>query len=110
RAREALPTRGLGLQAPAARGCQPVDARPPVVFRGRHFRLDVAVEVEPVESGIQRALADVQAVARELLNPSGEPPAVSGAKGQGLAERQIERSLQQFGSWHVEAPQPSIGI
>jgi hypothetical protein len=94
---ELFPTGGFVGQTATARSRQRVDAGAAVVLRRRHLRRDVAAKFEPMESRIQRALARLQPLARDLSNTVGDAPAVIGAQGQNLENQQIERALQQVG-------------
>jgi hypothetical protein len=61
--------------------------------------------LEPVERGIQRALLNLQRVARDLLDAQQDPVAVRRAERDRLEDEQVERTLQQLGGGG-QAPSP----
>jgi hypothetical protein len=96
RENDAVEFRALDRQAAAAGGRQRVVPRAAVVLRraprGRHPSL----EQQPLQRGIERALADLQHVAGHALQMLGDPVAVRGAGRQRPEDQQIERPRQQL--------------
>ena len=74
---------------PAGRG-QGVEPGAPVVLGRAPGRLDPPVEQEPLQGGIQRALADLQHVAGDGLQVSCDAVAVLRSDGEGLQDEQVE--------------------
>src|SRR5579871_3046456 len=67
--RQPLPLCRLGLQLLTPQRRQRVILRPPVILRSPPFRFDPPAIFKTVQRRIQRALADLQRLARALLNP-----------------------------------------
>src|SRR6185295_14440189 len=67
------------------------------VVRRAPARPDPAAPFEPVQCGVERALADVQRRGRDLVQPFGNRPAVLRLEGDGLEDEQVERAL-----WKLE--------
>jgi hypothetical protein len=97
---ELLPTDSLDVQTAAARRRQFVDSRATIILRCSHLGLDVAAQLEPVESWVQRPLARIQPVTGNLSNTVGDTPAVIGAKGKDLQNQYVERTLEEVGFRH----------
>ena len=55
-----------------------------------------------MERRVERALGDLQRVARDLANPLGDGPAVQRPERERLEDQEIERALRE-----VEMSQPS---
>src|SRR5262249_39010670 len=71
-----LPFPGLRLQLLATGGGEPIKARAAVVFRCAPLEGNQAFLLELEQQGIERALVDSQKVSADLLNPSGNSPAM----------------------------------
>src|SRR5213083_1688539 len=82
--RELLPTGGLAVQTATTCWRQCVDSGAAVVLRRSHLGFDVAAQLEPMERRVQRALACIQPVTRNLPNTVGDTPAVVGAERKDL--------------------------
>ena len=67
-----------------------------IIFRRAPFRGDPSAAFEPMESGIERALLHAQHVARDLLEPFGNRPAVLGFVGDTPQDQQVQSALRQF--------------
>src|SRR5579872_4429863 len=93
--RSTLPFRELSLQTPAARGSERVVLGATIVFRRRPFRSDESIEFEAMQRGIQRSLAYLQCVLRNLLNALRDSPTMHGLKRQCLEDQKIQSSLQK---------------
>src|SRR5262249_25379799 len=62
--------------------------------------LDPALLLEPEERGIQRALVEVEDLARDLVQPLGDAVAVHAAEGiERLEHHEVEGALQDVGFW-----------
>src|ERR1051326_3855336 len=55
--------------------------------------------LETIERGIERALIDLENVARELANTLGDPPAVERCEEEALENEQVESALQKVGAF-----------
>src|SRR6267142_2139854 len=84
--RELLPTRGLAVQTATTCRRQCVDSGAAVVLRRSHLGFDVAAQLQPMERWVQRALARIQPVTRNLPDTVGDTPAVVGAKCEDLQD------------------------
>ena len=71
-AHDLIPAAGLMGQLLAARGGQPVIARPAVVFRRAPERGDPAAVFQTVQSGIERAVLDLQDVFGAVFDGVGD--------------------------------------
>ena len=94
--RKRLPGLGFLIETLTARAGNRVDPRPPVVLGGGHLGSDVAAHLEPVQRGIQRALARLQPILRYLLQPAGDAPAVVGAELEDAQDHKVEGALQEL--------------
>src|SRR5439155_985186 len=65
------------------------------IVRQAPLALHPAALLEAVEGGVERALADLEDLAGELLDPAGGGVAVGGAPGEGLEDEQVERPLEE---------------
>ena len=69
-----------------------------LVLPGRlPFALDVALFLEAVEGGLERALSDFQRVARELLDALADAPAMHRGEREGFQDEEVEGSLEDIG-------------
>jgi len=73
-----------------------VEAGTPPEFGNAPFGIDPALVFEAVQSGIERALIDLQDLPRDLLNALGDCPAVHGFGLQRAQNEEIERALQEI--------------
>src|SRR5678815_3015090 len=71
RAREEAPVGLLGGELLPALDCQAIELRPAPFGRDAPFRLDPAGVLEPVESGVERALVDLKDVLGDLADALG---------------------------------------
>src|SRR3954452_23860663 len=94
---ELRPTGGLAVQTAATCGRQCVDSGAAVVLRRSHLGFDVAAQLEPMERRVQRALACIQPVARNLPDTVGDAPPVIGTECKDLQNQQVERALKKVG-------------
>src|SRR5688572_6075124 len=96
RVHELLPRPGLGAQlCPSHRG-QAIDLGPSLRVGELPARFHPAALLEPVQRGIQRALADLEDFTRQLLDPARDGVPVRGAPRQRLEDEEIERALEQI--------------
>src|SRR5262245_39652757 len=86
--RETTPGGGVSVGLLAARPRQLVVLRAAVVVGRGPARADPTAPLEPMERRIERALAHVERVARDLLEALRDRPAVLGLERQGLEDQQ----------------------
>jgi hypothetical protein len=55
-----------------------------------------SLETPHAEGGVERALVDLERVARELANALGQSPAVERSGKEALENQQIERALEEL--------------
>src|SRR5438270_2497491 len=91
---EPPPTCGFVAELPLPGFRQLVELCLPVVFRRSPLRVDPAAILEAVERRIERALIDLQHVARDLLDPLRDAPAVHRLERERLENQHVERALQ----------------
>src|SRR4051794_15368479 len=60
------------------------------------FSPDPALLLKTVESGVERALLDLENFARKLLNPLANRPSMERFKSEGLQYKEIEGSLNEI--------------
>src|ERR1700694_4343591 len=97
--RQPVPVVRLGLQpAPSRRG-QPVEARPPVVLGEPPVGANPALLLEPVERRVERALVELQHVARQ-----GAPPARRATPAGGAARSPSRATTPAPGSSRSACP------
>ena len=80
----------------SALGGDGVVARAAVVLRRAPFRADPAVEQQPLQRRIQRALADLQHIGGQQADAVGDAVAVLRAARQRPQDQQVERARQQI--------------
>src|SRR6516164_4590683 len=73
-----------------------VDPRPPIVRRHAPDTVDPAVELETLESGIERALLDEELVVGGLLDELDDAVAVEVAPRQGPQNQHVQRTGQRI--------------
>ena len=66
------------------------------------LRLQPSLLLEAMERRVQRALADLQDFAADLLNALGDGPAVRRLERDGLEDQQVERALNEV-RWSAHA-------
>ncbi len=93
---EFVPFAGFESELAAAFGGEAVELGATIVFGGAFFGGDPATFNEAVESGIERALFDLQHVVGVEFDGFGDGVAVGGAKEQGAEDEQVEGTLEQF--------------
>src|SRR6478672_3365904 len=94
---DALELLALGGELLSSGGGQGVVPRAAIVVRRSPFGLDVAVEGQTLERGVQGALADLKHVARQLTDALGDAVSVVGAADEGPKDEKVERSGEEFG-------------
>ena len=85
---------GFELLAPGFR--EFVVFRAAVVIGGAPAGLDPAAAFEAMQRRIQRALLNLQNLARDLMEALGNAPAVLGAEGESSENQEIQSSLRKF--------------
>src|SRR5262249_5114192 len=110
RRRQPLPAAQLALELFAAVAGQRVELGVASQIGLLPFSPNPALLLEPVQRGIQRALADRERVAREELNALGDAPSVERSPGDGFQDQQIERALQEIGRLRHPTPRLSTII
>src|SRR5262245_34304842 len=76
RGRQTRPLRGFAAEMTPAGPRQRVELRPPVVLARAPFSLNPALLLELVQRGIERPVADLQHLARDLTEALADRPAV----------------------------------
>ena len=66
------------------------------------FRFQPSLLLEAMQRRVQRALADLENFAADLLNAFGDGPAVCGLERDGLEDQQVERALNEV-RWSAHA-------
>jgi hypothetical protein len=59
-----------------------------------------------MERGVERPLSDLESVARDPLNMTADSPAMHGLQGKCLQYQQIQRPLNDIGSFWQFQPSP----
>ena len=90
------PGRDLTVQTCASAFGQLVVLRAPVVVRRAPRGLDPSSALEPMERGIQGALANIQCGAGDLMQALRDGPSVSRLERQRLENQEIECSLRKI--------------
>src|SRR5207249_5221175 len=85
---EALPFGDLVAERLASLAGNGVVTRAAIVLGRLPVALEVAAVIESLDCGTERALIDVEAALRDLLNPEADSPAVHVRKGQRLESQQ----------------------
>src|SRR5437016_989034 len=85
----------LPLELLAPGGCEPIEFRPPVVLGGFPFGGNPTLQLEPLQSGVQRSEFDVERFARATSNRLGNPITVQRNHSQRPEHQHIERSLEE---------------
>jgi hypothetical protein len=78
-------------------GCEAIEASFAIVLGCAVFRCDEAVFDEPLESGIERTMANLEHFARAAFNGFRNCVTMHGTKGNRLQNEQIERALKEAG-------------
>ena len=91
-----LPVRQFFFELLAAGFREGVKLGAAIIFGGAPFRADPFLAFQAIERGIERALLDLQDVARDLLDALGDAPAVHRFERESFQDQQIERALQNF--------------
>ena len=86
---------GFVVELAAAERGQAVELRAAVVVRRAPLGLQQAAHFEPVQRRIQRALLDLQHVARRLLDELRDRVAVHRAAADRLQDQHVERARQE---------------
>src|SRR5262245_52101922 len=95
--REPCPALGFTIQVPAPRARQRIELRPAVVLRRPPLRFDPPLLLQLVQRGIERAVAHLQHIVRDLLQPLADRPAVQRFERQDLEDQQVQGPLNQVG-------------
>src|SRR5262245_14793434 len=95
--RQSPPLVGFLLQIPAASAGERIELCAASQFAGLPFGGDPAGQFELVERGVERAVADLQVVVRDLFEPLADGPAVQWFKGEDLEQQKVERALKEIG-------------
>src|SRR6185369_1670103 len=90
-----VPVAGLLLQPPPAAGGEAIEAGLPLVLGFPPFALDEALALEAIEGGVERALLDLEALTRDLLDAEENAVSVARAEGHGLQDEHVEGALEE---------------
>src|SRR5580700_5693396 len=93
--RHAIPLFGFRLESALARSRETVVLGLAFIFRFAPFTGDPALVFQPVERGIERALLNLQAVFRNLLDAQQNAVAMQRAERDGLEDQHVQSALQQ---------------
>ena len=97
-----IPVGGFFVEMPASRPRQRVELRAAIVLAELPLGCDPAFVFELVERRIQRAVADLEDIARDLAQALADGPAVLRLERQDLQNQQVKRALDEVGwSAHV---------
>src|SRR5271154_1797168 len=80
---------------PAAKPGERIKLCAAIIFAGLPFGGDPTFLLELVQSGVERAIADLQDVAGDLFKAQADGPAVHGLQGENLQKQKIESALEQ---------------
>src|SRR5712691_3526509 len=94
---EAFPVGGFTFQLLTTRSRQFVELRTATQLAGLPLRLDPTLLFQLVEGGIQGTIADLQFLARHLLESLAHRPPVQWLECQDFQQEQIERALDEIG-------------
>src|SRR5262245_50824223 len=87
-----LPLCRFFVEMPAARTRERVDLRTPVVAAPRPLGGDPSLLLQLVERGVERAVADLQHIARDLAETLADRESVERLERQDLQNQQVERA------------------
>src|SRR5688500_18654817 len=93
---EPAPGRRLGAKLTPALDGQTVELRASIVRRELPLGLDPAALLQAMERWVKRTFADLEDLARQLLDPPRDGVAVGRSPAQRLEDEQVERALQQI--------------
>src|SRR5262249_38916880 len=97
RVRKTAPIGLLGLEDARARRRQSIILGVAIVLGCSPFTCDEALALEAIECGIQRSLADLERIARELLDALADSPAVQWRERERFENQQVQRAFQNIG-------------
>lgn len=86
----------LGSELPAACDCERIEASATVIFGRAPLGLDPAIEEEPLQRGIERALANLQYVLGNLSKALRDPVSMSWTRNETTEDQEIECAGQQL--------------
>src|SRR4029077_6237701 len=102
RGRQAVPVGGLLAQPPASGGGEGVELRLAIVLALPPLGGDQLLVLQPVERRIERALRNLQRLARDLADAQQHAVPMQRRQGYGLEDQHIERARKQVcGLGHV---------
>jgi hypothetical protein len=94
---EAVPVRGFVIELLTAKTSEGVELGAAIVFAGLPFGRDPALLFEFVKSRIERAVADLENVARDLREALADGPAVERFESEDFEDEEIESALEEVG-------------
>ena len=94
---EAVPVGGFLFELLAAKTRERIELGAAIVFAGLPLGGDPALLFEFVKGGIERAVADLENVAGDLLEALADGPAVERFEGEDFEEEKIECALEKVG-------------
>ena len=107
---KALPVGLFALELFASGARERIVPGATIVLAGAPLGLNPALLFEAVESGVERALLDLEDVAGNLLDALGDPPSMHGFEGNGFQDEQVKGALQQIhGVGQGNSPRYSTG-
>ena len=99
---EAVPVGSFFFELGTAGSSKGVELSLTACFAFGPFGSDPSLLLETVESGIERALLDLEDFAGKLLNPLGDGPAVKGFEKERFEDEEVEGSLNEI-AWLAHA-------
>jgi hypothetical protein len=90
-----VPLRGLFPKLLAARSCQRVVLRAPIILGRLPSRIELTRLFEAMQGGEQRTWLNDERAARDLFDPTRDAETVQLRSGEGLEDQQVERTMEQ---------------
>src|SRR5262245_35650252 len=94
---ESIPALEFLRKLLAAGGGEGVELRVAPGCRLARLRFDPSLLLEPMQSGIKRALGNLQDLAADLLNPLGNRPSMPRLECDGFENEEVESALYEIG-------------
>src|SRR5262249_9811461 len=92
-----IPLRHLALERAPAEPRQRVIFRAPSELAGLPLGFDPALLFQLVQRGVERAVADLEDIARHLQEPLADRPSMQRLEREDLQQQEVERALNQVG-------------
>src|SRR5438105_3219151 len=92
---------------PAAEARERIKFRAAAEFAGLPFGRDPAFLLELVQRRVERSVADLQHVARDLLQALADGPAVEWLESENFQQQEVESALDEIG-WFAQCRISSV--